>query len=87
MTRFDYQLRGWLYFLIAVLGAGTQYLHGYYQEGATVLLAGLVAVRAFIDKSPTERDATKAQEQSAAVGAIDSAPPISTGTDGAGTGG
>jgi len=46
MTRFDYQLRELLYFAIAVIGTGGQFLPGHYREAATVLSAGLLAYAA-----------------------------------------
>lgn len=90
MTRFDYQLRGLLYFLLAVIPIITAGMQAhlppvYIVLGAT--LAGGNALRAYIDTSPADRNAAKAAEQSAAVGAIDSAPPITPAVEGAGTGG
>ncbi len=66
MSKVDYTLRLFLYAAIAMLGAASPFLHGWEQAACAILGTGLLAVRAFIDTSAGDRNATKAVEAAAA---------------------
>ncbi len=71
MTRFDYIARGVLYFLIAaipVIQTGIGSHQSLLQIALGTILAGAVALRAYIDRSASEQDTTqKAQEASSDI--------------------